>query len=399
MSVAGLAVLTPYCTEATVELAGSRWRKQILPLGSVNYKGRVLQFDKGYLGELARSFREKAFPMVAFQLADAKNSHTNDPERTRGKIVDLEVTDSGLDVILDATPEGDKVLRENPELGVSARIYEDYTRSDGKHWEAALQHVLGTLDPHVPDLQPWQEVSVASLSNDDVSAIVDLTNEEFRNESEEEEEPMANLKDTLAKLRENGDEAELSDDELDLLLSIVDQVSGDQPQQSTDTETDDLTDEELEQILAEAGALDDEEEETTVAATNQSNKALELTNARIRNLELSNAKIQKELDERTFENEKRMFATQFGIPPYITELARDVLQGESGVIEFANGTQVDPGSVVRRVFTEIGKQVKILDLGGLLGNANPEDDESLELTRANEETAEFVKTIRNNYTF
>ena len=34
---------------------------------------------------------------------------------------------------------------------MSARIVEDYARSDGKFFTAAVQHVLGTLDPRIPD--------------------------------------------------------------------------------------------------------------------------------------------------------------------------------------------------------------------------------------------------------
>ena len=58
-----------------------------------------------------------------------------------------------------ASDEGAKVLRENPKLGVSARIVESYQRADGRHFTAALQHVLGTLDPRIPACargKPWK---------------------------------------------------------------------------------------------------------------------------------------------------------------------------------------------------------------------------------------------------
>src|SRR5205809_7930654 len=58
----------------------------------------------------------------------------------------------GLYIQAELTDRGEQVLRDNPYLGVSARIVENYNRSDGKFYKAAVQHVLGTLDPRLPGL-------------------------------------------------------------------------------------------------------------------------------------------------------------------------------------------------------------------------------------------------------
>lgn len=55
--------------------------------------------------------------------------------------------DDGLYVTAQLTERGEAVLRDNPYLGVSARIVEQYRRADGKFYPAAMQHVLATLDP------------------------------------------------------------------------------------------------------------------------------------------------------------------------------------------------------------------------------------------------------------
>jgi hypothetical protein len=69
-------------------------------------------------------------------------------------------------------PEGrERVLTENPGLGISARIVEDYARSDGQFFPAAIQHVLGTLDPRIPELGPWQLVEASN----DGSIVIDLS--------------------------------------------------------------------------------------------------------------------------------------------------------------------------------------------------------------------------------
>ena len=169
------AVLTPFTAAEAVELGNRMWRKRVLPVGDVEYKGRLLHFTKDYLGQLVTAFQNRAYDQVPFQLADGANTHTNDPERTRGEITAMELGDDGLYVTAEVTEDGEKVLAANPRLGVSARIVEDYARSDGRHYPAAIQHVLGTLDPRIPGLGAWQVVEAASPVPDqviDLSAAV-----------------------------------------------------------------------------------------------------------------------------------------------------------------------------------------------------------------------------------
>jgi hypothetical protein len=131
----------------------------------------VLRFTRDYLRGLAEAFRSRAYDQVPFQLADAQNTHTNDPERTRGEITDMDVQDDGLWITAKLTPQGERVLQDNPRLGVSARIVEDYARSDGQHYAAAVQHVLGTLDPRIPEGTGWHDVEHDIVNLD----IADLT--------------------------------------------------------------------------------------------------------------------------------------------------------------------------------------------------------------------------------
>src|SRR5216683_2947081 len=90
-------VLTPLVRGRAIELGGGRlWRKRLLPAGDVEYKGRMLHFTRNYLAGLADAFRQRAYDQVPFQLADSANSHTNDPERFRGQVVDADLADDGL---------------------------------------------------------------------------------------------------------------------------------------------------------------------------------------------------------------------------------------------------------------------------------------------------------------
>ena len=165
-------VITPFSwASPAIELSARHWRKKILPVGDVEYQGRTLHFTPDYLGKLADAFRSRAYDYVPFQLATTRNEHTNDPERTRGQILDLQVEDDGLYALAELTEAGEQVLRDNPMLGVSARIVENYARSDGKFYPAAVQHVLGTLDPRVPGLGAWSPVEMSNSGG----LVIDLS--------------------------------------------------------------------------------------------------------------------------------------------------------------------------------------------------------------------------------
>jgi hypothetical protein len=419
------AVLTPERRGSLVELGNGRWKKQILPLGSINYRGRKITFDREYLTGLVQSFRKQACGPVPFQVADSDNKHTNDPLRRHGTVVDLEIADDGLYGVVELDETGQQLVEQYPDLGVSARIYENYERSDGQFFPAALQHVLGTLDPHVTGMRPWQAVA---LSQDVSGPVIDLSDSEFDN-GKEEGKPVAtksDLKSILAKLRESGDEAELSDEELDQLLAITDAMS--EVDKTTDASVEDeLTDEELDALIAaaesEIGDEDstdvttsgDEDAETEteggdqvpqtdpqlIAASNEQRAAIELANARLEQTNIELAAVRQKLAAQEFESEQRTFAQQYGIPPQITELARPLLEGDSHVIQLANGDEVDAGAVMRKVLVELGNTIKVLDLGGLIGRSEdePTDDESEQAKQRADDTRSFIDKIKSSYTF
>ncbi len=158
-----------------IELSGGTWRKRVLPVGTIDYKGRSINFDRSYLTTLADSFNRRAYDQVPFQIADHANTHTNDPERTRGWVTGMSVNDDGLWVEVETTDAGNQLLASNPRLGVSARIVEDYLRADGQHFPVALQHVLGTLDPRITELGPWQSVEMSNGGGSEPDMIIDLS--------------------------------------------------------------------------------------------------------------------------------------------------------------------------------------------------------------------------------
>lgn len=174
-------VATPYSSSRAVELGNQTWRKRLLPVGQVAYKGRMLNFTRDYLQELAAAFSDGAYDQIPFQLADSANAHTNDPERFRGEVTGMDIQPDGLYVTVRTTDAGSRLLETNPRLGVSARIVEEYDRSDGRHYAAAVQHVLGTLDPRILALGEWEPVDMSN-GDDDAEYLIDLSNLTFAGE-------------------------------------------------------------------------------------------------------------------------------------------------------------------------------------------------------------------------
>jgi hypothetical protein len=378
-----VAILTPF-TGSTAELAGGKWRKKLLPIGEISYKGRVLKFTRDYLAGLVEAFRNRAYDQVPFQLADAGNTHTNDPERTRGQITGMTLEPDGLWVEMDPTERGSEVLADNPGLGVSARIVEEYDRADGKFFPRAIQHVLGTLDPRITGMGGWEAIAAAN----DAEVTFDLSGEQFITRKEP---GMAELTDDqqsrLAALL-NIDPAKLAAlaDKVD--PAALDALAGSTPEPGS------AEDAEISEIAARIDAMTDEEldawaaeleaEEAADAGAGAPAAAGALSNADRMAVELAQATgdeasrqlgiIQGQLDHERWLGERSRLAAS--IPPYIADLAQPLLEGAGHVVELAGGKSVDAGQIMRQVLGEFGKVMQGLgfETGVELGSSADEPD-------------------------
>lgn len=427
-------LLSPVNRGNAVELGRKTFRKEVLRKGALDYEGRRIEFDDQYLTDLASAFKAGAFDTVPFQLADSANSHTNDPERTRGEVIGLEVTPDGLDAIVELTDDGARVVENNPKLGVSARIIEGVKHAmGGQTWPRAIQHVLGTLDPRVTGMRPWEAIQLAADATGET--VVDLTDAPYTDDAGHTtgaapEVPSA--PDTHDTARTGSTD---TIDEEGAVPDVKDQKPGTQPDV-----TDELTDEELEQILAEVEAEfdtsdttdtypdgpgqddpdaenddeeDDEEgtvdgdegaEESLAALANDGSQgeAIELANAQLRETRIELARLRDESDENAYTRERDALARECGIPPRIVDMAKPLLKGDSHVISLANGDEVDAGAIVRQVFTELGNTIKALDLSAELGHQVDLAKSEQERQAAEAEEADrrkFSEDARSAYTF
>lgn len=383
---AAAAVLTPFDLSAGKQ-DGQTWWKRLLPVGKISYKGRELVFSRDYLAGLAKSFQDKAYDQVPFQLAGDENKHTNDVERFGGEVAAMEVRPDGLWVGVKPTERGAQVLADNPRLGVSARIVEAYDRADGRYFPKAIQHVLATLDPRIPGLGSWAAVET---SNDDAAVITyDLSGAEFAGSAPTEGDTMPDLnEEQRAKL------AALLDLPADKLAALVGKLDdGTLGQLNGDGTADDelLTDEELDKLVEEAMALDaagllDSEGSPrepapagaagaagSAALSNEERMAVELAQATGDEAHRQLGIINAQLDRERWQNERRKLVGA-GTPPFIADLAQPLLEGAAHTVDLSNGDTVDAGQIVRKILTEYSKITSQLGLDVELGTPLDEPD-------------------------
>jgi len=330
------ALLTPFSrSEVTTDAQNPRrFRKQILPVTSIKYNGQDLDFNKELLANVVSAYKDGAVHQVPFQLADENNRHNNDPERTRGELVDLELTADGLVGTFDLDERGVDLIKHNPNLGVSARIEQGKLRAtDGKTFPHVLQHVLGVLDPKVPGTKPWEKVD---LSNEDkVTETIDLSAVAYPGETEDK---MAGTTTPPAPGTKPEDKAgqkttvELSADELTLLQQV-------------------LSDQKVAAELAN-GADDEDEDGVEIQLSAEATQAIELANAEIAVVKTQAMELANQLRSAQVDAEvEKLRGT--GLSPALIDLARPVLELPVQAIELSNGNTVDPGKVMRDLLHQV----------------------------------------------
>jgi hypothetical protein len=330
-------ILTPSAVSEAIELStGGRWRKQILPLRSIEYKGRTLDFNRQYLTGLRDSFKRRAFDQVPVQIADSKNKHNNDPRNFGGDLVDVELASDGLYGIFEPSPGGRAILETNPKIGVSARILEGYTRSDGKQFPKALQHVLLTVDPHIAGMKPWEKVELSSEL--EAADTLDLSDTEYEQETGmvvKKAAPKAEDKTT------DGEPITLSAEEYATFQEMAKQhaavlefTANLDPADVEDDPDDEEDAEDTEDGEDKAPTVDPN---VTLTLDAQSAQILELTNR------LREKDIQRELDD----------LADTGLAPSIIEAARPLLSVGEGTIELSNGEDLDLGEATRSLLKTI----------------------------------------------
>lgn len=374
------ATLTPYDLSEAEKVGRRLYRKQVLKKGTINYKGQKIKFDDAFLTDLAASFKAGAYDQVPFVLADTENRHNEDPERFRGEITGFEVTKDGLDALVAVNKQGAKVLEDNPKLGVSARIVQGLQKSDGRTFKRAIRHVLGTMDPRVTGLRPWQAVDLSE--DDDTEVVVDLTAATYKEDGHMAKERKKGTKavaDSTVDIPDL-DLSSMSDEEFLEFLdlgettttdedsTVDDDTEGDNPDDRTTEEVEDDTDAtteddgsgvtDIDPDAVDAGG-DEEDGDTDLSSDVIDTEGRdEVTQMRI------------DLAEERYKSERKDLL-RAGVPKHLVDLAAPLLSSPDALLlDLSNSDEpVDATKIVRDVLEgvkgmidlrpEIGHQVDL----------------------------------------
>lgn len=348
------------------------FRKQILPIGEFNYRGQKLDLSKERLEDMRQAWHEQAYDQIPFQLADEGNSHTHtkDPRYTEGEMVDVEVDDQdGLVGTLALSDEGAKIVEKNPKLGVSAKINFNHVRdSDQAYFPAAIEHVLGTINPHLKGMSPWKQVVTLS-ENGDGSDYADYSDAYYRTPVTltEYDDKGADMGDTRTQQTDTHDQNPDQNSAPDQNQNSAPSAEGVQNESDDEEEFHALMQELVGEGSTTSGGenggqsvADEDYQKMALSVQEQGKQVAELT---------------AKLNEERWRREAQSYV-QAGVPPSMVELAAPIMTApESTTVELSDGKKSDPASVIRQILHEAQGTVDLSEESGHQDSGAPTDED------------------------
>lgn len=180
--------------------SGTLYKKHILSVGPLYYpgvRGGKVDIDHEFMDKVVENFNDHVVGHVQAPLVDANNRHSEDPLRNIGEVVKVEREGDKLYSYIDvrdpeAAPKMGKTL-----LGASAMLSLDWKNNKtNKRVGPALIHTAITNNPHLNDLDEFEEVLAMSSVRDSNNRAVVLSATKNTKESVMDlDEAIANLRD------------------------------------------------------------------------------------------------------------------------------------------------------------------------------------------------------------
>jgi hypothetical protein len=386
-------IITP---QITTDLAATdeplTYWKQILPEGEIHYDGRKISFDRSYLQDLITSFDNGEVEQTMFQLANPLNSHGRDfdPERQRAVTKELRLAQEGEQPGLYAklqffNKRAAKAVRENPGLGVSARVRENFVNTrTGQVVKRAVVHVLGTIDPRVTGMSPWQAVD---LSGYDSGVVVDLSQSNYQGVKMAKKVKTADLStetlDLDAPLTAE-QIAKLSDEQIQELLAKYDTV-GDADLDSDEDDDDEADDDDSDDTDSDEDSDDTDADDEPIGDTNLSRSAqrqIDLAQASAREANARANEALRRAADADWQRERAEMASK-GVPPVLLDLAAPILnRPDSFEVDLSNEggkvKSVNVGEIMRKMLAETEGTIDMSNESGHGGGGSGEGDPDAE---------------------
>lgn len=362
------AVHTPLLGGKSAKSGRGLYRKMLLPAGkTLTVNGQRLRLTPELFGQIKSSFDAGFMDVTPFTLVNDRNEHNDDPTAVRGRVRDLAVQSDGLYGLIDAP---DELFTHNPDLPVSVRLKFDQERADGRKAPVVLAHVAGTNDPHVGGMKTWERVTDLSA---DSTPVVDLTAATYQG-------------DNMA--------SPFTDEETALLRGLLERLS-EQPSgdgaadQTADTDSDELTDDELTALESELEQFDDtdggdeqpetdqadepetaDEPELVGASLSASGDSVDLA-AIVEQQRSELAAVQEQLHTEQWQARRRDLVGA-GVPPFLVDLAAPVLSKPAKQVDLAAG-DTDPYAVIHQMLDKCRGMVDLASERGVGHITEPDE--------------------------
>lgn len=202
MSGNGLVVV-PSNGDGYVHLARHRtgriFRKHLLTKGMLSHPvvGDV-DINDDFVNALKKNFDDNVCDIVQVPLANAKNEHSEAPDRNIGEVVDIEIDGDKVYAVIDIRDPDHADRMGKTYLGASAMLSLDYTNTKtGEKVGPTLLHSCVTNRPYVTGLDAYQEILAATDSSNEAAVL--LTGTKVDAEIAEETEMPEEKTETVAE--------------------------------------------------------------------------------------------------------------------------------------------------------------------------------------------------------
>lgn len=157
--------------------SGRLFRKHILSKGPLYYpgvRGGKVDIDDKFLETVVKNFKDHVVSHVQAPVVDGNNSHTEDPFRNIGEVVDVKVENGKLYSYIDVRDEAAADKLGKTLLGASAMLSLDWKNNKtNERVGPALIHTAITNNAHLNDLEDFEEVlTMSSVSDSSTRAVV-----------------------------------------------------------------------------------------------------------------------------------------------------------------------------------------------------------------------------------
>lgn len=132
-------------------MSGLLWRKQVLPQAMFVRNRPDLTFEHPDFPAMTAAFAAKVPGSVGL----FGSAETLNPVSVRGIVLALEAPGDGLDAIIEADMDADRLFAENPGTPVGVMLCRDYRDTSGKMHPLVLWSVYLTERPLFTGLRPW----------------------------------------------------------------------------------------------------------------------------------------------------------------------------------------------------------------------------------------------------